>query len=131
MKVLDPGHKYELDRLDGFGKEILTFVKREGALYPGNVGHYEGTNLQEVIRALIDRIKYLDGQIHDDMNSIAVSALRNALFCLESRAAARHGRKLSFLDPIELAAVCELCGHIGCSGIGCIGARTKAIAGDS
>lgn len=60
MKVIDPGHVYELAHLDGQHVERLVFVKREGDGYPGNFGHHEGTNLQEVLRALIDRVEYLN-----------------------------------------------------------------------
>ena len=118
MKILDPGHKYALMNLDGPPTEqTLTFVKREGDGYPGNIGHHAGTNLQEVIRACMDRIVYLDNQIHCDANDIAIVALRNALWCLEVRAAQRHVRNL---DPflahrIELEPVCSQCGHVGCA----------------
>jgi hypothetical protein len=59
MKVLEAGHKYELLSLDGGEPQILTFVKREGEGYPGNVGHHPGTTLQEVLRAEIDRGMYV------------------------------------------------------------------------
>ena len=36
MKVLDPGHKYELAVLDGDLPVILTYAKRIGDKYPGN-----------------------------------------------------------------------------------------------
>lgn len=39
------------------------FVKREGEHFPGNVGHYPGTTMQEVLRVLIDRAKYVNSQI--------------------------------------------------------------------
>jgi len=128
MKIIDPGHIYELSWLDGrppiehynsdwnLLNDTLVFVKREGESYPGNFGHHAGTNLQEVLRACIDRVKYLDKQIHDDMNSIVIHNLREAIFCLESRAATRHKRKLSFIDPVENNPVCYKCGHIGCIG---------------
>src|SRR5438552_14576746 len=114
MKVLDPGHKYELDNLDSKYnlKTLLIFVKREGDKYPGNIGHYEGTNLQEVIRVLIDRIKYLDNQIHDDRNITCIQYLRNVLWLLEDRAAERHNRswELRHTDELELFRVCKICG---------------------
>lgn len=56
MKVIDPGHVYDLRSLDGEQLNRLVFVKREGPSYPGNVGHYPGTTMQEVLRALIDRL---------------------------------------------------------------------------
>jgi len=38
MQELDRGHKYALRHLDGNEVETLTFVKREGDGYPGNIG---------------------------------------------------------------------------------------------
>jgi hypothetical protein len=48
MKVIDPGHYYELNVLDGDLPlpAYLRFVKREGPGYPGNKDHYPGTTCQ-------------------------------------------------------------------------------------
>lgn len=121
MEVIDPGHVYILKCLDTPGVEkavVLTFVKREGEGYPGNVGHYPGTTTQEVLRALIDRIKYVDNQIRDQRNDSVLTHLRMAIFQLEMRAAERHGRVLSSVNfsSIEELPVCIKCGHIGCKG---------------
>lgn len=121
MEVIDPGHVYTLRCLDDQGLEpalMLRFVKREGPGYPGNVGHHGGTTTQEVLRALIDRTKYVDNQIHDDRNDELLFHLRSGIFALEMRAAARHGRVLFVHDigNIEDAPYCEKCGHIGCDG---------------
>lgn len=118
MKVIDPGHKYELDSYDGGESVRLTFVKREGEGYPFNAGHYSGTNCQEVIRALIDRVKYLQSQIHCDENIFVIDYLRRALWQFEIRAAQRHGRRLPdfYLNEIESQPTCAGCGHIGCDG---------------
>lgn len=131
MKVIDPGHCYELDFLDGEPEVVcddqdltelhenrLTFVKREGAGYPGNVGHHPGTNLQEVLRAMIERVKYLDSQIPHVNNSGILVNLRHSLWLLEQRAAERHGRPfdLSWAAGIEELPTCQHCGHIGCDG---------------
>lgn len=134
MKVIDPGHVYELRFLDGtatehdgsFGcglsNDRLTFVKREGDKYPGNVGHHPGTTMQEVLRAVIDRLTYLNEQVYDASNFHTMALLREAIYTLEKRAARRHGRELR-LDPferqmIEDLDVCPKCLHIGCEG-GC------------
>lgn len=133
MKVIDPGHVYELKWLDGepdvqsrscteeCSQNRLTFVKREGAGYPGNVGHHPGTTIQEVLRALIDRVNYLDNQIPHSANQSVITKLREAIGHLEFRAAARHGRDLQpFLmrmgQHIEDLPTCPKCLHIGCSG---------------
>jgi hypothetical protein len=120
MRVLDPGHAYELVNLDDPRDEVppnrLLFVKREGSGYPGNIGHHAGTNLQEVLRVLIDRVKYLEGQISDASNGMVIKNLRECILLLELRAAERHGRVLpnTRLD-IENEPVCRACGHIACS----------------
>lgn len=121
MEIIDPGHVYALTCLDSPGvdrKVMLTFVKREGEGYPGNVGQYPGTTTQEVLRALIDRIKYVNNQIHDDRNELVLYYLRFSIYNLEERAAERHGRVLprDIIKEIELMPVCEKCGHIGCDG---------------
>lgn len=117
-KIIDPGHKYQLNHLDGDDWEILTFVKREGDKYPGNKGHYEGTNIQEVMRVLIDRLKYLNNQDFDSRNLAIIRRLRDSIWFLESRAAERHQRELNYYHPehIEDVEVCKRCGHIGCTG---------------
>lgn len=119
MKVLDPGHAYELNWLDGpnGGSTFLFFVKREGALYPGNKGAYPGTTIQEVLRAIIDRIKYVNNQIPDQGNQVVLSCARTMITELELRAARRHNRTLANLPvEIEKVPVCPECGHIGCEG---------------
>jgi hypothetical protein len=118
MKVLDDGHTYLLLHLDGAGAEKLSFVKREGPGYPGNEGHYEGTNIQEVLRALIDRSHYLYDQVPCSETLAVIANLRSALLLLELRAARRHGRHLDLHgeEYIEDLPVCPRCGHIGCDG---------------
>lgn len=135
MKVIDPGHIYELAWLDGLpyllttgdsltdktayqqGSNTLVFVKREGDKFPGNIGHHAGTNIQEVLRALMDRLKYLDNQIHDERNNVCIEYLRRTIWLLEDRAAERHGREFDYFpNNIELEPTCNKCGHIGCMG---------------
>jgi len=125
VKVIDPGHCYELATLDGYGHpERLQFVKRIGPGYPGNEPPARaGTTIQEVVRVLIDRLRYVQRQATalDDFESIAddataISYLRDVLALLEQRAARRHGRDLcaSAIARIEQEPVCTRCGHIRC-----------------
>ena len=118
MKVIDPGHLYQLSSLDGDNPDdLLRFVKREGEGYPGNVGHYPGTIIQDVLRAIIDRLDYVNNQIPCGDNRSARVACQTALWFLENRAAERHGRKFTTpIKDIEFAPTCEGCGHIGCPG---------------
>lgn len=116
-EIVDPGHEYLLDSYDGGESVRLMFVKREGEGYPFNVGHHPGTNCQEVIRALINRVQYLQKQIPCDENLFTVDALRDALWQFETRAARRHGRTLAGIPlEIETEPTCKTCGHIRCDG---------------
>lgn len=118
MKTIDAGHKYQADCYDGGSPVEITFMKREGAGYPGNVGHYPGTNCQEVIRVLIDRITYLDNQIHHENNIESIRNLKEVLWLFEKRAAERHGIKQFEFTPeeVSVAPTCTVCGHIVCHG---------------
>lgn len=121
MKILDPGHDYELNTFDAITPRGLThpplrFMKRKGPKYPGNDSHYPGTNLQEVFRVCIDRLRYLDNQEHHESNGIIIYELRMAIWLLEMRAAERHKRQLApnSFDDIEKQPTCPNCGHVQC-----------------
>ncbi len=119
MKVLDPGHTYSLDQLDTDGTKYLKFVKRVGDKFPGNTTAYPGVNMQEVMRAMIDRCKYLYDQDNCVETGDVLELLRLCIFKLERRAASRHGRQLSFdyWWAIEERSTCDKCGHIECEGL--------------
>ncbi len=123
MKELDPGHKYELETYDGKVPIIVTFVKREGLGFPGNIGHHPGTNLQENMRAEIARLEYLQWQaveLGDNMSAaedlLIILSIRENIYRLEQRAARRHGRHLAIseaeMSSIETMPTCTICGHI-------------------
>lgn len=115
MRTLDPGHAYKLDVYDGDGDCILIFMKRSGSGYPGNVGRHCGTNCQEVLRALIDRVQYLQAQEACSENDQIIEHLRNSLKLFEVRAARRHGlRNLLFRGDVEKLKTCVKCGHVVC-----------------
>jgi hypothetical protein len=130
MRVIDPGHLYALKRLDTRLPGLdayLGFVKRIGPEYPGNEGVPKaGVTSQEVMRALIDRTKYVDNQEKHSANLVVLELLRSCIYVLEKRAAEKHGRldefiKLTRLSPmdIENQPTCSRCGHIGCDGNYC------------
>lgn len=117
MRVVTPGHYYMLAQIDGNREEPLVFVQRVGKGYPGNESAYAGTNCQEVCRALINRLQYLNGQIPDDRNDEAIEHIRSVIRLLEYRAAERHHRPMPNMSgPVELLSTCDKCGHIGCEG---------------
>lgn len=123
MRTHDRGHWYALQVYDRNRSSIpsetwLRFMKRVGEGYPGNDGPpYSGTNCQEILRVLIDRVKYLDGQIPCSENAEILGHLRQALLLFEQRAARRHGRELSVsADQVEDEPACPQCGHVRCEG---------------
>lgn len=117
MRILDAGHRYELDSLDGEIRQTLTFVKRVGDKFPFNVDGHAGTNCQEVLRALIDRAEYLNRQDPCADTEAIVGNLRSALLLFELRAARRHDRHLSLESTSRLISgpTCKVCGHLGCT----------------
>lgn len=117
MRVVDPGHLYELDMLNGSTKQILCFDKRVGDEYLGNYGlPYPGTNCQEVLRALIDRMTYLNGQVPCAETEAAISLAQTMLLLFEMRAARRKGRGLELrsIEALRDSMTCRVCGHIAC-----------------
>lgn len=118
MKVIDPGHTYEVATYDGDGQvQIITFMKREGEGYPGNVGSYPGTNCQELLRVIIDRLWYLNRQIPHQANTMCIDNLELCIKYLEQRAAKLHEVEFKMEhEAIEYLATCKVCGHITCKG---------------
>jgi len=88
MKILERGHKYKLDTLDGEFPVELTFVKR----FRG-IDNHAGTTSQEVLRCLIDRVQTLDAEAPWDGNEEIIKYLRLALVLHESRALFRKVEK--------------------------------------
>lgn len=117
MDVLDPGHDYLLSSFDGGEPVRLTFVKRNDPpeKYPGNDNAYPGTQIQEVAKALIERVQYVDNQIPHVVNKSTIHLLREIITLLEHRHAERHAYKLPNLRlDIENMSFCQTCGHIMC-----------------
>jgi len=78
MKVIEPGHIYQLTVLDGGEDTIIRFVNREISKHPG-------TQTQEILRAqidslevLIDRTNHCDGCLPWPGNERIIKALSEA-----------------------------------------------------
>lgn len=113
MKVLVPGHGYELDNVDGDGKQHIHFVHRrgeDGRLLPESQ-RVEGIQSQELLRVLINRTIYLHIEQPWSENVKIVQHLRDALRIYEARAARSAIEKLPM--P-ELHSTCTECGHFLC-----------------
>lgn len=118
MKVIEPGHIYELDQLDGDGKpQILVFVNREDK-------PHEGTQIQEVIRVLVDMLDCLNDRVNHCDNCLRWEGndhilryftdcqrrLRLALLLFEQRALERKVEKHDWKPEVVPT---QMDGHIG------------------
>lgn len=118
MKVIDSGHKYALLTIDGERQQTLTFVKRHdperSERFPGNTESYQGTILQSVLRACVDRVRYLNNQIPCAENPQIIERLEKCIYFLEIRAARRHGVRSPTIEEACSAPMCPKCGHVVC-----------------
>lgn len=105
MNVTDKGHSYLVENFDGEGTQEIHFLKRVGEGYPFNEPPaHKGTNCQEVIKVLIDRVQYLNKQIACPENELIIRNLKSALWLFEKRAAERHHKDFpySIFHPDDL-----------------------------
>lgn len=113
MKVIEPGHVYDVENVDGPGKQRIEFVRRRddaARLLPPKE-RTEGILSQELLRVLIDRTLYLNQEAPCTENVEIVDALRLALTRYESRAARRS---IEGLPMLEREPTCGVCGHVLC-----------------
>lgn len=98
MKVIDPGHVYDMWQLGSDEEQRLTFIKRSGGAiqYPKE---WPGVQVQEVLRVLIDRSQYLDDIIPCVETEDAIWHLQMALFSFEARAYRRKIEGLNRQQP--------------------------------
>ena len=107
MRIITPGHKYELDHFESYGlpgcpvqtlqfiEKALVQVGNEAAPTAGKtelVTINDGTTNEEVLRVLIDRIQYLNGKFPCRENSIVITKLEESLMWLNKRTADRIAR---------------------------------------
>ena len=96
MHCLRDGHQYTLNQLDGDSYEMLSFVNRDHGV------DQAGTNNQEVLRVLIDRVKFLEEEVHWEGNEEILHHLRMALVLHEARHLTRLVEKGKLERPEEL-----------------------------
>lgn len=114
MRILDTGHVYEVHNVDGPGTQLITFVRRRGddaQLLPERDRH-AGILCQELLRVLVDRVRFLNDEDPCVEDTEIIHHLRDSLRLFESRAARRTIEKLPM--P-ELADACPICHHILCA----------------
>ena len=93
MEIITPGHLYKLDSFEGGAGQTLQFIhksqeKPDGDLYTVS----DGTTNEEVLKMLIDRLKFLGNLLPCRENAIAITKLEEALLWLEKRTAERVAR---------------------------------------
>jgi hypothetical protein len=102
MRVLDPGHRYALANLEGGGETELQFFK-DPKLHGGKGA--AGPSCQEVLRAVIARVKELDREKFDVENAGIIYDLRHAIAGFEARAIRRRVEKEGLeIEHVPVAA---------------------------
>lgn len=90
MKILTPGHKYELSNFEGTEPtQTLQFIQKEGE--PLTTVH-DGTTNEEVLSMLIDRMRFLQNKLPSRETAIAITKCEEALMWLNKRTAERKAR---------------------------------------
>jgi hypothetical protein len=118
MKVVTPGHKYELDHFESYGLpgcavQTLQFIEKRQptqeeinadlpSVMPGTGADIayanrmrlvnDGTTNEEVLAVLIDRIQFLNSKFPCRENAIALTHIETALLWLNKRTADRKAR---------------------------------------
>lgn len=99
MKIVKPGHVYELQCVDTEEVQRITFVCRE----PQMLLH-GGVQTQEVLRMLIDRTMHCDNCLPHRNNDPIIYHLRMALVLHEARALERKVEK-GLIEPENIATM--------------------------
>ncbi len=96
MKVLRPGHRYELAsfELPGMPGQVVQFIEKEpiseGTPVMRTIS--EGTTNEEVLAMLIDRMGALQAKFPCRENAVALTHFETGLLWLEKRTADRRKR---------------------------------------
>lgn len=101
MEILEAGHKYKVNNFSKTDEcdttQEIVFVK--DAIINGD-GH-EGTNCQELLRVLIDRVKFLESQKSNEVNEQIIKNLRECIILFEKRHLDRLFEKNVDIESIE------------------------------
>jgi hypothetical protein len=98
MKVLVPGHTYELanfENKDGQGQALQFIHKQpisEGSTTLETVS--DGTTNEDVLVVLIDRLNFLQAKFPCRENALAITKLEEGLMWLDKRTANRVARNV-------------------------------------
>ena len=94
MQVLDPGHAYNLEKVEdeeyGIGIRFIKKEEQDGEL----VTVKDGTTNEEVLRMMLHRMEYLQDKMPCPENEQAIGGLTMALSALERRTRARKEQEV-------------------------------------
>lgn len=96
MKILTPGHKYELENFEAKNKpgQFIQFIEKSQV--PGQLGVLQtvndGTTNEELLHVLIDRMNSMQAKFPCRENAIATTHFETGLLWLEKRTADRKAR---------------------------------------
>ena len=92
MRTIVAGHRYELDSVEGSLPQTLQFIHREVLDAENLRTVHDGTTNEDVLKVLIDRMRYLNTKIACRENSLAITKLEEALMWLNKRTENRRIR---------------------------------------
>lgn len=96
MKIITTGHQYQLASFEGSLPQTLQFIEKvpvsDGSKELRTV--HDGTTNEEVLKALIDRLQYLNGKFPCRENAIVITKLEESLMWLNKRTADRQVRSV-------------------------------------
>ncbi len=98
MKIIRPGHRYELANFDNIlgSGQTLQFIEKVPLAPDSTVLQTinDGTTNEEVLRVLIDRLQSLQAKFPCRENAIVITKLEESLMWLEKRTADRKARNV-------------------------------------
>lgn len=93
MKVIEPGHVYQLACHEHDGHVEVTFVQKQPIADSAEMETVRiGTTNEEVLRMLIDRLQFLQAKMPCRENAIVITKLEESLMWLEKRTSERKER---------------------------------------
>lgn len=96
MKVLVPGHLYELENFENPNEagQLLQFIHKVPASNDSSelVTVQDGTTNEEIMKVMIHRMKELNSKFPCRENSIVITKLQEAYFWLQERTRDRKER---------------------------------------
>jgi hypothetical protein len=112
VKIIEPGHVYSVANVDGPGEQTIRFVRRRDEHAKLLEESEEGILSQELLRVLIDRVRYLNDEDPCAEDVEIIVRLRESLRLFETRASRRTIEKMPM---VEMADACPICHHLLCA----------------